>query len=91
MGKFNRIIVRGTVQGVCFRAKTQSMARSHNMRGQVKNLADGSVEILLEGSRDEAEKLIEALKQAGDTYEILSYTIEEIEKESSFQDFQIAY
>ncbi len=47
-----RFIVRGRVQGVCFRASTRDMALPLGINGYAKNLGDGSVEVLAQGSAD---------------------------------------
>jgi acylphosphatase len=44
-----RLIVRGRVQGVGFRANTQRKAAGLGLTGWVKNLEDGAVEALAEG------------------------------------------
>ena len=43
------IFVEGLVQGVGFRAYTKRIADSYGLRGWVRNLPDGRVEILVEG------------------------------------------
>ena len=40
------VIVKGRVQGVGFRYWTRSLAKSLNVKGRVRNLADYSVESL---------------------------------------------
>lgn len=45
-----RAIVDGLVQGVCFRAWARDLARSLGLAGWVRNLPDGRVEILVQGS-----------------------------------------
>lgn len=44
------VLITGKVQGVFFRAHMQRVARSLGFTGWVKNLADGRVEAILEGS-----------------------------------------
>ncbi|OIP62742.1 MAG: acylphosphatase [Nitrospirae bacterium CG_4_9_14_3_um_filter_53_35] len=44
-----RLLIHGRVQGVFFRAGTQEEAVRCSLTGWVRNLADGSVEVLAEG------------------------------------------
>lgn len=57
------IIAKGTVQGVGFRYYTQSLARSLGVKGFVKNLPDGSVEIEAEGEQNILEEMILKLRR----------------------------
>jgi acylphosphatase len=56
------IIVSGLVQGVGYRFFAQRQARHLNLKGWVKNLYTGEVEILAEGERSRIELLIKALR-----------------------------
>jgi acylphosphatase len=58
MSECLHIIVKGRVQGVYFRAYTQKQAVKLNVKGFVRNLADGSVEIVASGHPDELQKLV---------------------------------
>ncbi|UCF71396.1 MAG: acylphosphatase [candidate division WOR-3 bacterium] len=53
-----RMIIWGVVQGVFFRANTVEKARSLNLSGWVRNLPDGSVEVVAEGPRDTLVDLV---------------------------------
>ncbi|NOT84764.1 MAG: acylphosphatase [Methylococcaceae bacterium] len=53
-----QIIVSGRVQGVCYRASTQKIAKAHNIQGWVKNLPDGCVEIRACAEAQQLEHLI---------------------------------
>ncbi|QWF82875.1 Acylphosphatase [Amycolatopsis sp. CA-230715] len=54
--------VRGTVQGVGFRWWTRSRALELGLVGSASNLADGRVEVVAEGSRNNCERLLAALR-----------------------------
>lgn len=53
------ILVSGLVQGVFFRANTQSVAQQLGIRGYVRNLPDGRVEVVAEGDEEALKKLID--------------------------------
>jgi acylphosphatase len=50
------------VQGVNFRWFTQRRASDLGLVGQVRNRADGSVELIAEGPRDALERLLDAVR-----------------------------
>ena len=50
-----RFIVSGDVQGVGFRFFAQRVAARHQVTGYVRNLPDGRVEILAEGTLESIE------------------------------------
>jgi acylphosphatase len=54
-----RCVVRGHVQGVGFRAYLQANALSLGIGGRVKNLPDGSVELIATGPSASLVKLLE--------------------------------
>jgi len=58
MSECLHIIVKGRVQGVYFRAYTQKQAVKLNVKGFVRNLADGSVEIVATGHPEDLQKLL---------------------------------
>ena len=52
------LIVRGLVQGVFFRASTVKQASALGVSGVVRNLADGSVEVVAEGGEAALRELV---------------------------------
>lgn len=56
-------IVTGLVQGVWYRANTQRRARALGLKGWVRNLSDGSVEVLICGEKAQVDELREWLYQ----------------------------
>jgi acylphosphatase len=59
-----RVVVRGRVQGVAFRAATRSKAEACGVSGWVRNRPDGSVEAAFEGDAD-AVALVVAFCRTG--------------------------
>jgi acylphosphatase len=58
------VVVTGRVQGVSYRAWTQSEARVRGLAGWVRNRADGSVEAVFSGPSDVVGEMV-ALCRSG--------------------------
>ena len=58
-----RFLVRGHVQGVGFRWWVWRQAKRLGLRGLARNLRDGSVEVIAEGSESALAELERALAQ----------------------------
>jgi acylphosphatase len=52
-----QFLIRGRVQGVYFRASTQAIGAALGVSGYVRNLPDGRVEVLAEGSEEQLQAL----------------------------------
>jgi len=57
------VIVRGRVQGVCFRAETQKAAQYYGVTGWVRNRSDGTVEAVFEGEENKVVSMLEWCKK----------------------------
>ncbi len=53
-----RVLVSGTVQGVLFRESCRRLAAEQEVAGWVRNLPDGRVEAVFEGSPAAVERLV---------------------------------
>jgi acylphosphatase len=53
-----RVYVSGKVQGVNFRAQARDEGRRAGVDGYVRNLGDGRVEAVFEGSRGAVQRLV---------------------------------
>ncbi len=88
-------IIKGKVQKVGFRAFTKDIATKLGLKGFVKNLENGDVELLAVGPKENLLKLLEELKK-GPPLSLVSdinYELEEIKDEETnlFSDFRIVY
>jgi acylphosphatase len=52
----------GNVQGVGFRYTTRSVVAGFDVVGYVRNLGNGSVELVVEGNETEIERFLEMLR-----------------------------
>lgn len=57
------LFFEGHVQGVGFRFSTLQLAKGYELTGCVRNLADGRVQLELEGERNECVAFIRALSE----------------------------
>lgn len=53
----------GRVQGVGFRYTVHNLAMPHDVRGYVRNLPDGRVELVMEGPDPEMDQLLSDIRQ----------------------------
>lgn len=58
----------GRVQGVGFRWQVQQIAKSFVCTGYVKNMTDGSVELLVEGNEDQASHMVDEVNHQMSEY-----------------------
>jgi acylphosphatase len=58
-----RVIFESRVQGVGFRYTVKDLARGFEVRGRVKNLADGSVELEVMGEPAEVDAFIREIAE----------------------------
>ena len=58
-----RVVVRGNVQGVFFRASCQQEAAGHDVAGWVSNRPDGAVEAVFEGDESAVEAVVAWCRQ----------------------------
>lgn len=74
-----RILVDGTVQDVGYRVIVKRLAKANNIKGLVRNLDDGRVEIYCEGNKDDIEQLKKVVDIKGDPNDIFSLNVGKIE------------
>lgn len=84
MKKSVRLYIEGTVQGVFYRAFIKENAERYNVKGFVRNLEDGRVEIFLEGNANDVNKMTEIAKKGPRHSQIKNVQI----KPEKFQDLK---
>jgi acylphosphatase len=68
-----RVLFSGRVQGVGFRATCRWLAGGFDIVGFVRNLADGRVELLVQGDAAEIDRYLEAISNGmGDLIQAIS-------------------
>jgi acylphosphatase len=83
--------VKGKVQGVYFRAHTKKFADEHNIKGWVKNLEDGGVEVVAEGEKDQVQKMVQFLQNGSPEARVDSVEIKNEKPVEVFKGFSIRY
>ena len=88
-----RVIVniKGRVQGVYYRASTETEACRLNLTGWVKNCPDGTVQALFEGNIDDINKVIEWCRSGPERAEVDELNSKWEEYKNEFNAFSIKY
>lgn len=88
MTRCRRYLISGRVQGVFYRASTQTAARRLGLSGWVRNLADGRVEVVARGPEAKLAEFALWLWQGPSGANVS--TVEEFDAtEKSFSGFEV--
>ncbi|MDI6703672.1 MAG: acylphosphatase [bacterium] len=85
------IYVSGWVQGVFFRANVRSWASSRGVSGWVRNLPNGKVEAVLEGEKEDVERVIGLCKKGPPGARVEDVDVEYEKYLGEFTGFEIRY
>jgi len=85
------LIIEGRVQGVWFRESTRRKALSLGVYGWVRNLPDGTVEVVAEGDEDRVEELVKWCHKGPPAAEVINVIKKEEEYLGEFNDFDVVY
>ncbi len=83
-----KIYILGFVQGVGFRRFVKKNGLKLGLKGFVRNLDDGRVEAVIQGSKTEIEKLIKIIEKGTFFSDVKSVDVN-WEEEDILSDFQI--
>lgn len=78
-----RVRVHGRVQGVFFRASLERLARERDIAGSARNLDDGSLEAIFEGSRDAVDGIVAFCSQGPEGAEVSRVDLTEEEPQGA--------
>ena len=90
MKKSVRLYISGIVQGIFFRAFVKENAERYNVKGFVRNLEDGRIEVFLEGDTEDVNKMIELCKK-GPKYSQIENVEVKLEKFQGFKEFKVLH
>jgi acylphosphatase len=85
------VFVTGRVQGIFFRSETQEKANRQGVTGWVRNLPDGGVEAVLEGEKENVEKIVEFCKRGSPAAKVIKVDVQWLNFTGEFKDFRIKY
>jgi acylphosphatase len=85
------VIVKGRVQGVGFRYFSQMKAVQYGVRGWVRNCADGSVEMVAQGTEEQLQSFLEDIKKGNPFSIVEEIVVNESTTNETFPSFKIKY
>ena len=88
MKKSLRFIVSGSLQPMFFNKFIKENAEKLNIKGFVRNLEEGKIEIFIEGNIDSMEKMA-PLCRRGPQHSVIRNIDEKEERFQDFKDFKI--
>ena len=83
--------VEGLVQGVFFRDSTRQLAGRLGLAGWVKNLPDGRVEAVFQGTRESCERVLEFVRQGPPASRVEHVEFGWEDQEEDLTDYRIRY
>ena len=83
------VLYSGRVQGVGFRYTVKTVASGFDTTGIVRNLPDGRVELIAEGTRDELDLFRAAVRDEGLGHFIENESVSWDEPKNEFRGFEI--
>jgi acylphosphatase len=86
-----QVFIGGNVQGVGFRAFVEEQARPLKLTGFVRNLADGRVELVAEGSAADVEKLLSQARHGPPSARVDAFECKDQTPSGEFDRFEIRY
>jgi acylphosphatase len=83
-----RLKISGLVQGVFFRKYIKDEADKLSLKGHVRNLESGEVEVVLEGKDEDVNSMISVCKKGAPQSDVKNVDVQELNN-IGFDDFKI--
>ncbi|MEM3736622.1 MAG: acylphosphatase [Candidatus Bathyarchaeia archaeon] len=83
--------ISGLVQGVFFRHNTKQEARRLGVTGWIRNLEDGRVEVVLEGEKENVDKVIQYCRKGPPGAHVTDIELKWEDYTGKFKEFKIVY
>lgn len=84
-----QLVISGRVQGVGYRYWARSLATRLGLKGWVRNLEDGRVELLAIGATTQLDQLIDACRIGPSAASVTDVAISDIQAPNVVQGFEI--
>lgn len=84
-------VVHGRVQGVFFRDFTRREASALGLKGYVRNVPDGTVEVIAEGPREILERLLQQLRIGSSSARVDRVDVQWQEPTGEFRRFEVRF
>ena len=84
-----RLVIRGRVQGVSYRASAAEAAQALKLNGWVRNLRGGEVELTAEGERKILDQLIDWCRRGPPAARVDAVDVEFSTANGEFCDFRV--
>lgn len=84
-------VVQGFVQGVGYRHFALRTAQRFSLRGYVRNLPDGNVEVVMEGPQPAILQMLEALRRGPSYSQVRHLDLTWFDSRGEFKDFGVRF
>ena len=83
-----KLLIKGTVQGVFFRATAKKIADGLHIVGNIKNTPDGNVEVIASGEQTKLNKFIDWCRQGPEKASVAEVNITPLNDEQ-YKEFTV--
>ena len=81
--------ISGLVQGVGFRYFATTRARAHELRGWVRNLYNGDVEVAAQGDEESLQSFLDELRTGPRSAQVRNVRVDWQEEDEMYDSFEI--